>query len=126
MATAYDTWLEGDCGVDEAAEAREERIDARTEELVAEMADDEAKVLEAVEDINTLGFDGFLDRAVRDFLTSYRAAPDRAEPVAECARSLFDRLWPTVEAYMRREASTEAEAEEDRLDQLSDDMRAGL
>ena len=45
MATAYDNWLEGNCGVDDAEEARAERI----EELLAEYAEDDAKLREAEE-----------------------------------------------------------------------------
>lgn len=45
MPTAYDTWLEGDCGVDEKEEARAEAI----AELAAEYADDPAKLKEAEE-----------------------------------------------------------------------------
>ena len=43
MPTKYDTWLEGDCGVDESEEARAERIAERA----AEYAEDDAKRREA-------------------------------------------------------------------------------
>ena len=45
MASAYDTWLEGDCGFDAREAAREERVT----ELVAEYAADPEKVKEADE-----------------------------------------------------------------------------
>jgi hypothetical protein len=53
MATKYDTWLEGDCGVDESEEARAERIAKRA----AKYAEDDAKRREAEEWIAG-GFDG--------------------------------------------------------------------
>lgn len=43
MATAYDTWLEGDCGVDDAAEVRAERATA----LAEQYRDDPEKCNEA-------------------------------------------------------------------------------
>lgn len=45
MATQYDTWLEGDCGVNESEEARAERIAERA----AKYAEDDAKRREAEE-----------------------------------------------------------------------------
>lgn len=45
MATAYDTWLEGDCGIDDAEEARDERA----AELAQRYANDDAKRQEAAE-----------------------------------------------------------------------------
>lgn len=53
MATQYDTWLEGDCGVDESEEARAERIAERA----AKYAEDDAKRREA-ESWIAGGFDG--------------------------------------------------------------------
>lgn len=43
MATQYDTWLEGDCGVDEKEDAKAERIAKRA----AQYASDDAKRREA-------------------------------------------------------------------------------
>lgn len=53
MATQYDTWLEGDCGVDEKEDAKAERIAKRA----ARYASDDAKRREAEEWIAG-GFDG--------------------------------------------------------------------
>ena len=36
MASAYDNWLEGDCGVNDSAEAHSEAVEAKIEELRAD------------------------------------------------------------------------------------------
>lgn len=53
MNTSYDYWLEGDCGVDDRAEARAEAIDA----IAADYRADDAKLREA-EDWIAGTFDG--------------------------------------------------------------------
>lgn len=107
-------------------DSRDVWIDERTTELLDELSASSAVVLDAVEGVNTLAFDGLLDRAVRDFLMDYRRAPDEAAPVAECARELFDRLWPHVEAQLRGDAEGQAEAERDEWEAEQAEMRGGM
>lgn len=126
--STYDAWKAGDIGdgpYDEAAEDREEAVADRTAELLSEYATNDAKVLEAVEGVNTLGFDGLLDRAVRDFLMAYNRAPNNPEALAEVAYGLFDRLWPTVESQLAADARMDAEHERGRWEAEQAEMRNG-
>src|SRR5690606_6431037 len=96
----------------EAEEARQEAVDERADELFDQYAADESKVLQAVEVVNTLGFDGLLDRAVADFLLDWnRAGDDDATAIRELAERLHERIWPHVEQQLRDVAEFRAEVE---------------
>lgn len=109
MSTAYDNWLEGDCGVDDAEEARRERVAERRDELVAErMADIEA-VTDAMDELIGEDYDG--DRVVQGCVARFivRAA---AGEVDEAAAELFRDLRPVIKARIHDEAERMAESEE--------------
>ena len=109
MASAYDNWLEGDCGVDDAEEARRERVAERRDELVAErMANIEA-VTDALDEL--IGEDYDSDRVVQGCVARFlvRAA---AGEVDEAAAELFRDLRPVIKARIYREAEKQAESEE--------------
>lgn len=109
MASAYDNWLEGDCGVDDAEESRRERVAERRDELVAErMADIEA-VTDALDEL--IGEDYDSDRVVQGCVARFivRAA---AGDVDEAAAELFRDLRPVIKARIHDEAERMAESEE--------------
>lgn len=109
MASAYDNWLEGDCGVDDAEEARAERVAERRDELVAErMANIEA-VTDALDEL--IGEDYDSDRVVQGCVARFlvRAA---AGEVDEAAAELFRDLRPVIKARIYREAEKQAGSEE--------------
>ena len=109
MASAYDNWLEGDCGVDDAEEARRERVAERRDELVAErMANIEA-VTDALDEL--IGEDYDSDRVVQGCVARFlvRAA---AGEVDEAAAELFRDLRPVIKARIHDEAERMAESEE--------------
>ena len=109
MASAYDNWLEGDCGVDDAEEARRERVAERRDELVAErMADIEA-VTDALDEL--IGEDYDSDRVVQGCVARFlvRAA---AGEVDEAAAELFRDLRPVIKSRIYREAEKQAGSEE--------------
>lgn len=111
---------------DDAEDAREEAVAERRAELFDQYAADDAKVLEAVEGVNTLGFDGLLDRAVRDFLLDWNRAGDNdATAIRELAQRLHERVWPHVEKQLRDEAASEAEHEQARFEDEQAEMRNG-
>lgn len=110
----------------EAEEARAEAVDARADELFGQYAADESKVLEAAEVVNTLGFDGLLDRAVADFLMDWnRAGDDDATAIRELAQRLHDRIWPHVAKQLLADARMDAEYERDRWEAEQSEMRNG-
>lgn len=99
-------------------------MSARADKLFNEYVADEAKVLDQVELINTLGFDGMLDRAVRNFLMDWNAAGDNDfYAVRDAAIRLHESLWPTVEANLREEANAVAEVEQAKWDADTEEMR---
>ena len=110
----------------EAEEARQEAVDERADEMFGQYAADEAKVLEAVEGINTLGFDGLLDRAVADFLLDWnRAGDDDATAIRDLAQRLHERIWPHVAKQLRDVAEFRADVERDRWEAEQAEMRNG-
>lgn len=110
----------------EAEEARQEAVDERADELFGQYAADESKVLEAVEWVNTLGFDGLLDRALADFLLDWnRADDDDATAIRDLAQRLHERIWPHVAKQLRYAAEDEAEDERDRWEAEQAEMRNG-
>lgn len=54
----YDTWLEGDCGVDEVAQTREEWIEERQEELVDIWLREHAEKLREADDQASMDYEG--------------------------------------------------------------------
>ena len=109
MASAYDNWLEGNCGVNDAEEARRERVAERRDALVAErMADIEA-VTDALDEL--IGEDYDSDRVVQGCVARFlvRAA---AGEVDEAAAELFRDLRPVIKARIHDEAERLAESEE--------------
>lgn len=113
MATAYDTWLEGDCGVDDAEEHRAEII----EELLAEYAEDDAKLREAEENIAGT-FDGSHYTDVT--LALYELANTPADKLA--GSDLLARLyrlagveWSAMNRELRAMAEQDADEEIERL-----------
>jgi hypothetical protein len=114
MATAYDTWLEGNCGIDAAEEAREEAIAERTKTLVAQRTADLEHVRAGIEDLMLLERADQLERALARFYVAFDAAQTDAG-MAEAARELFRTLSPTVLQRIREDAETDAAAEYDRL-----------
>ena len=63
MASAYDNWLEGDCGVNDAAVARYEAVEAKIEELRADpkaMAEAYAKLSGDLPEVAYAGLEGWL------------------------------------------------------------------
>ena len=110
----------------EAWEARQEAVDERADELFDQYAADESKVLEAIEGVNTMRFDGLLDRAVADFLIAWnRAGDDDATAIRELAQRLHERIWPHVEQQLRDVAEFRAEVERDRWEAEQAEMRNG-
>ena len=63
MASAYDNWLEGDCGVSDSAVARSEAVDAKIDELRADpeaMAEAYAKLSGDLPEVAYAGLEGWL------------------------------------------------------------------
>ena len=111
---------------DDAEEAREEAVEARADDLFDQYAKDDRKVLEAVEGVNTLGFDGLLDRAVRDFLMDWnRAGDDDATAIRDLAQRLHERIWPHIEAELMSDARMDAEYERQCWEVEQAEMRNG-
>lgn len=109
---------------DESGDARDEAVAERAQELFDQYSADESKVLEAVEGVNTLGFDGLMDRAVRDFLMDWNRAPDDdATAIRDLAQRLHERIWPHVAKQLRDEAEGEAEYQQDRFEAEQQEMR---
>lgn len=91
---------------------RDERIDQRAAEIADERGRDPERVKDAMTDaVCSIFYGDFVESVISDFLIAYNAAPDEPHAIAECARELFDRIWPTVAANIRRDAETDAEAE---------------
>ena len=109
MASAYDNWLEGNCGVDDAEEARRERVAERRDELVAERMADVQAVSDALDEL--IGEDYDDDRVVQGCVARFlvRAA---AGEVDEAAAELFRDLRPVIKARIHDEAERLAESEE--------------
>lgn len=109
MASAYDNWLEGDCGVDDAEEARAERVAERRDVLVAERMASREAVTDALDEL--IGEDYDSDRVVQGYVARFlvRAA---AGEVDEAAAELFRDLRPVIKARIYREAEKQAESEE--------------
>lgn len=63
MATAYDNWLEGDCGVNDSAEAHGEAVEAKIEELRADpkaLAEADARLSGDLPEAAYAGIEGWL------------------------------------------------------------------
>ena len=63
MATAYDNWLEGDCGVNDSAEAHGEAVEAKIDELRADpeaMAEADSRLSGDLPEVAYAGLEGWL------------------------------------------------------------------
>lgn len=114
MATAYDNWLESDCGIDDASEARAEAVSERAAQLTAERLTNEPRVIEAISDYSAEHYET-LDAVLARFVISFAAAASN-EAMAEAGKALRDVLAPAVVAFIRRDAETDAEDEQARLE----------
>ena len=111
MASAYDNWLEGDCGVDDAEEARRERVAERRDELVAErMANPEAVGAAIGEWIGEEYSDVF-ELLLGNFVTQFDAANTDAD-MAAVGANLWRSLRQVAKARIHDEAERMAESEE--------------
>lgn len=121
MASRYDNWLEGDCGVDEASEAQSERID----ELVTEYEGDDAKLREA-EEMVAGTFDGshYTDVTLALF-DLFQTQPENLLGSDLLAKlyALAKVEYTAMRAELVRMATDEAEREADEAAEMRDFAR---
>lgn len=111
MATAYDGWKEGNCGVDSRDDARDEFVAERTKELIAERLADERQVADAVSEF--IGYEDDGERLLES-LARFRAQFDLATTdcgMAEAGLPLFREITAVATARIRRDAESDATSE---------------
>lgn len=112
MPTAYDHFIEGDCGIDAAEEAREE---AREEYIEDNAQDIARRIMSDAEFAADVCIDQHWNdevtheilKAVGYFWTAYRAATT-ADGEAAAGFALYRMLKPTIEAAALEQAKQEA------------------
>ena len=100
---------------DEAEEERQEAIDERTDELVAERMSDDKRVLEAICDALNGDGDLAIPESLRRFFIAFDAG-QTDDRLADAGNSLFRDLYQFVEPLIRADAETDAEAERARFE----------
>ena len=126
MATNYDTWIEGDCGYDDAAAARDEARD--------EYIDDNAPALAK----KLLGRDSFAEGVLNDLSNDVLAAfatdlgtfferyhnAETTTGEAEAGHALYRTLKPYIEAAALEQAKTDAGEAFDKAEKSDDTPRS--
>ena len=121
MPTAYDTWLEGDCGYDDAAAARDE---AR-EEYILEHTPEAAKLLMVEPDFAWTAMADLSNEVLCDFaedlgrfFEGYHAGNTDAE-LAQAGYALYRTLKPYVEDAALEQAKLDVAAQYDATSQVA-------
>lgn len=100
---------------DDAEEARQEAIDERAQDLVAERMSDDKRVLDAICDALNGDGDLAIPEALRRFFIAFDAG-QTDDRLADAGNSLFRDLYQFVEPLIRADAETDAEAERARFE----------
>lgn len=114
MATAYDSWKEGNCGVDAREAARDEFITERTEELTQQRLTSTVSVAESAAQFTTEELSTFAEASIAKFFVAAHAAKGVERPLANAAYELLRDIGPTIEAHIRRDAESDAASEADK------------
>lgn len=96
---------------DDAEEARQEAIDERADELVAERMSDDKRVQDAIADALGNDYDDRFASLLRSFFIAFDAA-QTDDRMADAGNSLFSELRPYIESAIRADALLDAEAEQ--------------
>lgn len=116
MSAAYDTWLEGNCGIDDAEEARGEAIEARAAELAAGLIGSEDFAWGALVDLGDDAKNSILQDVGKFFERVNNITGGSDGQIADQAIWLFYELHPTIEAAAKAQAIEEATAEFDKAE----------
>lgn len=119
MSTSYDTWLEGNCGIDDAEEARGEAIEARAAELAAGLIGSEDFAWGALVDLGDDAKNSILQDVGKFFERVNNLPGGHEGAIAAEAIRLWRELHPTIEAAAKAQATEEATTE---LDKAEADM----
>ena len=100
---------------DDAEEARQEAIDERADELVAERMSDDKRVQDAIADALGNDYDGVFASDLRRFFIAFDEA-QTDDRMADAGNALFRVLRSHVDSAIRADALLDAEAEQARFE----------